>query len=210
LIFLSPALKALMDLYERTSKSGAVGNWYKSVGKKKIERLMDVNNHSSDLASPAPLAYLLIEFERHLIFERLNRDFLLKRNEWIANLLECERFEDAVASINTLSNAIREPPFFTLAMKAITEESDLFCEAPLEICFLIMEFVVDISDVADFCKTTLLNDSKLPGFHPSNFDKLVRQISNFGSSTEVQMGEFVNYFKTVQKEPKQDWEEDDE
>jgi len=184
-----------------------LGQWYESIGKRKIERLSDVNNHSSDLASPQPLAYLLIEFERHIPFERLNPQFLTDRRDWIANLLDCERFEDAIAPIKKLSAAIREPPFFTLAMKALTEESEMFRHAPLDVCFLIMEFVVDTGDIVESCKSMLLNDSKLPIFSTASFHSLISEISRFGYSTKQLASEFVGHVEVVERARVQELED---
>ena len=36
------------------------------------------------------LAYLLIEFERHIKYNRLDRNFLQTRNDWILALLSCD------------------------------------------------------------------------------------------------------------------------
>jgi len=161
--------------------------------------------YSSNLISPESLAYLLIEFERHLVFERLNPPFLKDRNDWIANLLDCELFEDAIPSIEKLSLAIREPPFFTLAMKALSEESDLLRDAPLELCFLIMEYVVDVSNISDFCKSTVLHPSHLPIFDATKFGTLVSQISTFGNSTKELAIEFADNLRNLDKMSKKEF-----
>ncbi|ETO09701.1 hypothetical protein RFI_27676 [Reticulomyxa filosa] len=204
---LTPALNALMQLYEDTSKKGALGNWYQSIGKRKIERLTDEKNNSSDLASPQPLAYLLIEFERHVCFERLDPQFLNDRRDWVANLLDCERFEDAITSIKKLSSAIREPPFFTLAMKALTEESELFRQAPLEVCFLVMEFVVDSGDVNATCRDLLLQDAKLPQFNAFTYGKLINVISSYGYQSNSLTSDFTNQLDMTEKARRKEWNE---
>ncbi|ETO10955.1 hypothetical protein RFI_26421, partial [Reticulomyxa filosa] len=203
---LGQALNELMKLYENSSKKGALGSWYQNVGKTKLELLMDEDYYSSDLASPQYLIYLLIEFERHVVFERLDPSFLSERNDWIANLLECQRFEDIIVFIRKLSSAIREPPFFTLAIKALSEES-MFSEAPLSLCFLVMEFVTDVSNVAELCSTMLLHESKLPVFDPLRPPKLIKEILSFGDSTNALIKDFVAHLKTVGKGDKFDWNE---
>jgi len=160
---------------------------------------MDENNYSIDLASPLCLAYFLMEFERHLVFERLDPEFLKSRHEWIAGLLVCERFEDTIPFIETLSNAIREPPFYTVAIKALSEET-MFRDAPMELCLLVMGFVTNVGNSADFFRSTVLFDSNLPSFDPTSFDKLVSEVSEFGDCTKEALTDFATTLETTEKD----------
>ncbi|ETO12249.1 hypothetical protein RFI_25129, partial [Reticulomyxa filosa] len=195
---LKPALNSLISLYEETSKKDAFGSWYQNVGRKKLDLLLDENNHSSDLASPMCLVYLVIEFERHLIFERLDPEFLRNRQDWIANILECEQFEDVIPFIEQLSDAIRDPPFFTTAVRTLSDET-MFHDAPLELCFLVMEFVTDVENVAEFFESAVLSDSKLPLFTSTQYDSLMSKISRFGVSTRRDLEEFVKMLDDAEK-----------
>eukprot|EP01084_Bolivina_argentea_P288228 494683_1 len=75
-------IKSLTNLYENTSHNKCVGNWYKTLGYTKFQSFTQ-----NAWSTPKDLAYLLIEFERHILYERINQRFLLNRFKWTTKLL---------------------------------------------------------------------------------------------------------------------------
>jgi len=192
-------IERLTNLYEETSKQGSMASWYKKIGTQKVKKFVE-----NPWSTTNDLAFLLIEFERHIIFTRLDRKFLQARNQWIAALLACNTgsehdFDKFIPLIDTLRDAITSPTFYSLCLKALTEESDLFRSAPIDICLLIMEFVVASSEVSFFAKNAISNPQYLPKYEVLTERGVFGRMRQFGSSCDSQLGSFVSEMKEIER-----------
>ena len=160
---LARVMVRLRHLFEASSQQGSLGSWYRKIGRRKLQAFAQ-----KPWSTPRDLAFLLIEFERHIAYGRLDERFLRRRSEWIAALLSCAEFDEFVPLIDALKDAVHSPPFFSLCFKAPAEESDLFRGAPLDVCLLGMEFVLSSAGIAFIASNTLLHSEQFPKFDHGN------------------------------------------
>eukprot|EP01083_Nonionella_stella_P015528 43451_1 len=183
---LQHVLDSLTDLYELTASNGAVGNWFTQIGKQKLASFTD-----DKYSSPQDLAFLLIEFEKNILFDRLKREFVVKeRDLWIEKLLLPNNFDDFIPLIQQLQFAIRSPPYFTLCMKTLQDECDLFKDSPKDICFLIMQFAIDCKNIVEIGSQSLLHSNAFPEYNVNH--TIVERISAFGAKCDDELKLFVD------------------
>ena len=184
-------LTSLSDLYELTSANGSVGDWFKKIGKKRLSSFT-----SNEYATPLDLAHLLIEFEKNILFQQLEKGFILnERDMWKQKLLSTQSFAGFVGLINQLMDAIVSPPYFTTMMTALSEECDLFADAPKDICFLVMQFVVDCQGCVEIANQSLLHENSFPEYEENR--KIVDRITDFGIRCDEQLSLFLEALKQI-------------
>eukprot|EP01083_Nonionella_stella_P215524 775622_1 len=199
---LKSCLQLLISLYNKTDANGIIGDWRKDGASKMLSQIIDENDPKNDiktstskLFSVSDVAGIIIEFERHILFERLTESFLNQRKEWIRLLLQCETFDDIIPLILDLVNGIQIPPFFTVGFNILKDET-MFAHAPLAICSLVMQFLEDYG-VADLCNLHLTDIDKIPS-HVLTLDRwgeyfsIANSIDRFGGPIGDKVKTFVN------------------
>merc|ERR1712154_725616 len=158
---LQNVLSSLTDLYEElTATNGSMGDWFQNIGREKL-----VSFTSNEYATCLDLAVLLIEFEKNILFQQLKKNFILNEREiWKQKLLSTQTFAGFIELIEQLKDAIVSPPFFTIMMTALSEECELFAGAPKDICFLVMQFVLDCNACVEIANKSLLHINSFPKY----------------------------------------------
>merc|ERR1712228_313735 len=193
---LQNVLLSLSDLYELTSSNGSVGDWFKKIGKEKL-----LSFTSNKYATPLDLAHLLIEFERNILFQQLKKSSILNEREiWKQTLLSTQSFLNFVALINQLKGAIICAPYFTTMMTALSEECELFANAPKDICFLVMQFVIDCKECVEIAENSLLHENSFPKYDQNK--KIVDRITVFGKKCDDELSLFLDALNQIKKEQK--------
>eukprot|EP01083_Nonionella_stella_P002456 7096_1 len=189
---LNKIIAKLTRIYEETSRCGSIDPWYDTIGRQKLQKFS--NNPWS---TSTDLTYLLIEFERHILYNRLDHNFLRRRNEWMMQLLFCDSlnndtFDDFLPLIDRLSDSVTSPPFFTLYLKALCQDSDLFSTAPLDICFIIMDFIVPSAQIRMIANQTLLDVNQFPdGMKHPHKKGIIKRMIGFGQNCDTKLNQFV-------------------
>ena len=207
---LQQIITSLKDLYESSSKGGSIGNWYAMIGHQKLDGFT-----KSAWSTTTDLANLLIEFERHIAFNRLDSQFLKKRRQWIDDVLACDRGSSSdldyfLPLIDELKDSIRSPPFYTLCLKALTEESDLFRNAPMELALLVMEYVVPSEEIQKLAAITLLDPDNFPKYTSRTEKDIIYRMTRFDSTAENAIESFENMVHDSERGWRQEQEEQEQ
>ena len=123
-------------------------------------------------------------------------------------------FDKFIPLIDTLKDSLTAPPFFTLCMNALSDESDLFSSAPLDVCFLIMEYVPS-AEIRFIAKNTILHTEQFPKFEDNYKENgVISRMKTFGRECTEKLNKFQTdvteaeqYRISQQDKDKHKWEE---
>ena len=85
-------------------------------------------------------------------------------------------------------------------MNALSEESDLFSTAPLDICFLIMEYVIPSAEIRFIAKNTILHTEQFPKFQDQyKKNGIISRMKTFGRECTDKLNKFQTDIKEAEQ-----------